>query len=72
MRVPFLCLIAADDVVVNNEGARELGRRASTPAGHQTFVEYPALHGLLCEPQPLRSVIETGIIDWLSERCKYV
>lgn len=68
--MPFLCLVAAEDVVVNNEGARELGRRASTPAGHQTFVEYPALHGLLCEPEPLRSAIEGAIVKWLSGRCE--
>jgi alpha-beta hydrolase superfamily lysophospholipase len=61
--------VAIDDVVVNNEGARQLCRRASTPPAQQTYVEYPALHGLLCEPEPLRSKVEKAILDWLSERC---
>lgn len=69
VRAPLLCLIAEEDCVVNNMGARELKRRASTPRDQQTFIEYPALHGLLCEPEPLRSKIEAAIVDWLDERC---
>jgi len=60
---PILCMIADEDVVVSNDGIQDM-----LPS--QTTVQhYAALHGLLCEPEPLRSEIEGKLLQWLQERC---
>ena len=69
VRVPFLCLIAEEEYVVNNAGAHALAQRAATPVSQRSLIGYPALHGLLCEPEPLRSQIERTIVEWVGERC---
>lgn len=64
---PFLCLVGSEDVVVDNDTARtELMDLAPVP--DKALKEYEALHGLLCESQPLRGEIEDDILDWLFER----
>jgi len=66
VQTPFLCMIAEQDVVVNNDGAHELMERA--PVKDKTLTSYPALHGLLCEPEPLLSQIHKDILDWVQAR----
>jgi acylglycerol lipase len=66
--VPYLLLIADEDVVVKNEGADELFE--SSVSTDKTKKNYPALHGLLCEPSPLFDAIQKDILDWLNERTK--
>jgi alpha-beta hydrolase superfamily lysophospholipase len=63
---PFLLLIADEDVVVNNEGSEELFQESMSV--DKTKKNYPALHGLLCEPSPLFDEIKTDILYWLDER----
>jgi len=65
---PFLCLIASNDVIVDNEGSMELMMRS--PSQDKTLKAYNALHGLLCEKKPLRVEIERDIIHWLNKRSK--
>lgn len=64
---PFLLALADEDAVVDNQGAEELYRRARPG---NSLERYPALHGLLCEPEPLYSTIEKDIVDWVDERCR--
>ena len=66
--VPFLCMIAEEDVVVDNSKAKELMKQS--PSKDKTFKSYAALHGLLCEPAPLLGIIEDDFVQWLLERCK--
>ena len=66
--VPFLCMIADEDVVVDNAMARELAR--VSPSTDKTLKSYAALHGLLCEPAPLLGIIEDDFVQWLLERCR--
>jgi len=63
---PYLLLIADEDVVVNNEGAEDFHRKSASE--DKTKINYPALHGLLCEPSPLFEKIKTDILDWLEKR----
>lgn len=63
---PFICCIGTEDVVVDNVGARELMEKA--PSQDKTLKEYPALHGLLCEPSPLVDEIQSDLLSWLNER----
>ncbi|KAL3911987.1 MAG: hypothetical protein SGILL_007066 [Bacillariaceae sp.] len=63
---PFLLLIADEDVVVKNEGSENLYQ--ASPGKDKTKKNYPALHGLLCEPSPLFDQIQQDILDWLNER----
>ena len=65
--VPFLCMIAEEDVVVDNSKAKELMEKA--PSKDKTLKSYLALHGLLCEPAPLIGIIEHDFVHWLLERC---
>jgi esterase/lipase len=65
--VPFLCMIADEDVVVDNDMARELMDRS--PSADKTLKSYAALHGLLCEPAPLLGIIEDDFVQWVLERC---
>lgn len=66
--VPFLCMIAEEDVVVDNSKAKELMKES--PSEDKTLKSYAALHGLLCEPAPLLGIIEDDFVQWLLERCK--
>ena len=65
---PYLLLIADEDVVVKNGGSEELFQKSIS--SDKTKKNYPALHGLLCEPSPLFDEIEKDILDWLDERVK--
>ena len=65
--VPFLCLVAKEDVVVDNSGSYRLMEQAAS--NDKILKSYDALHGLLCEPQPLIDEIHGDILDWLAERC---
>ena len=63
---PFICMIGTEDVVVDNAGARDLMEKAPSP--DKTLKEYPALHGLLCEPSPLVDEIHSDLLSWLNKR----
>lgn len=63
---PYLLLIADQDVVVKNEGAEEF--HLTSASADKTKFNYPALHGLLCEPSPLFEKIKADILDWLEKR----
>lgn len=66
---PFACFFGTGDVVVDIAGAEELMLRSSTPEEKKDFKKYEgALHGLLCEPLPLRAEIEGDILAWLKKR----
>jgi acylglycerol lipase len=65
--VPFLCMIADEDVVVDNSKVPDLMEKSKSV--DKTLKRYPALHGLLCEPAPLLGVIEDDLIQWLLQRC---
>jgi alpha-beta hydrolase superfamily lysophospholipase len=65
--VPFLCLLANQDTVVDNAGSMEL--MDQSPSTDKTLKKYDALHGLLCEPQPLLGTIHSDILDWINKRC---
>lgn len=62
----FLILVADEDVVVKNEGSFELMKMSKSK--DKTMKQYPALHGLLCEPSPLVDTILNDIIIWMGER----
>ena len=63
---PLLCMIGLQDVVVDNAGSLELMEVAAS--SDKTLKEYDALHGLLCEPEPLMDTIHADILTWLNER----
>mmetsp|Transcript_11339 Transcript_11339/g.16655 ORF Transcript_11339/g.16655 Transcript_11339/m.16655 type:complete len:329 (+) Transcript_11339:81-1067(+) len=63
---PLFCLMAVDDVIVDNKGIIDLMELASSR--DKTLKKYNALHGLLCEEKPVRSQIEKDILCWLLER----
>mmetsp|Transcript_5392 Transcript_5392/g.13288 ORF Transcript_5392/g.13288 Transcript_5392/m.13288 type:complete len:306 (-) Transcript_5392:887-1804(-) len=63
---PYLLLIADEDVVVKNEGSEVFHQKS--PSQDKTKKNYPALHGLLCEPPPLCDTIKNDILDWLDKR----
>ena len=63
---PYFLLIADEDVVVKNEGAEDFHRKNASE--DRTKMNYPALHGLLCEPSPLFDKIKTDILTWLEKR----
>jgi acylglycerol lipase len=63
---PYLLLIADEDVVVKNEGSEDFF--AMSASVDKTKKNYPALHGLLCEPSPLFDEIKNDILNWLDER----
>lgn len=67
VKVPFLCMIAEEDVVVDNSKAHELMKES--PSKDKALKSYAALHGLLCEPAPLLGIIEDDFVQWLLERC---
>jgi len=63
---PYLLLIADEDVIVNNAGSETF--HLTNASEDKTKFNYPALHGLLCEPSPLFDKIKTDILEWLRER----
>ena len=63
---PYLLLIADEDVVVKNEGSEVFHEKSTSQ--DKTKKNYPALHGLLCEPSPLFDTIKSDILDWLDKR----
>lgn len=65
--VPFLCLVADEDVVVDNSKIDELMEKAKSQ--DKTLKRYAALHGLLCEPSPLIDEIENDLIHWMVQKC---
>ena len=40
---------------------------AATPPAQRTLKRYDALHGLLCEPEPLRSTIAADVASWIEK-----
>lgn len=65
---PWLCLVATQDAVVDNSGADELLALSQTAPQLRELRRYEALHGLLCEPMPLRGELERDILAWLNGR----
>jgi len=65
--VPFLCMVADEDVVVDNSNLVELIEKAKSE--DKTLKRYAALHGLLCEPPPLIHQIENDLIEWMMQKC---
>jgi len=65
--VPILCMVAQEDVVVDNTKVDEFFESAKS--GDKTLKSYKALHGLLCELEPLRSAIEKDLVQWIVFRC---
>jgi alpha-beta hydrolase superfamily lysophospholipase len=63
---PFFLMIAEEDVVVKNEGSEEL--YIKSPSTDKMKKNYPALHGLLCEPSPLFDEIKSDMLNWMNER----
>jgi len=69
VNVPFACFFGTADVVTDVTGGEELVARASTQDADKRLHKYEgALHGLLCEPLPLRAEIERDILTWVQER----
>lgn len=66
VQVPFLLLVADEDVVVQNQGSLHLLEQA--PSKDKKMQRYPALHGLLCEPEPLCHDIQNEILEWMNAR----
>jgi alpha-beta hydrolase superfamily lysophospholipase len=64
--VPFLCMVADEDVVVDNSRIDELMEKSKSK--DKTLKRYPALHGLLCEPLPLIGEIENDLIEWMVKK----
>lgn len=66
---PFACFFGTGDVVTDISGAEALMQMSSTPADDKELKKYEgALHGLLCEPLPLRGQIEADIVAWVNKR----
>lgn len=67
---PFLCLLAEREMVLNpaaREAAERLMQEAQTSTEDRSLQRYDALHGLLCETEPLRSTIANDILNWLNQ-----
>lgn len=66
--VPFLCLVAGKEVVVEKDAYKNLMDQSSTQPQHKKAVLYPeALHGLFCEPLEERILMEKEILDWIAK-----
>eukprot|EP00536_Pseudo-nitzschia_multiseries_P012791 jgi/Psemu1/209655/e_gw1.508.3.1 len=63
---PHLLLIADEDVIVKNEGSEVFHQKSASQ--DKTKKNYPALHGLLCEPSPLCDTIKNDVLEWLDKR----
>ena len=66
--VPFLCMVADEDVVVKNQGSFDLMEQS--PSQDKSMKRYAALHGLLCEPKPLVDTIQDDMVAWMDSRAK--
>lgn len=66
IEVPFLLMVADEDVVVKNQGSFDLMEKS--PSKDKTMERYPALHGLLCEPEPLITQIQDEMVGWMDSR----
>ena len=66
IKVPFLCMVADEDVVVKNQGSFDLMEKS--PAQDKAMKRYAALHGLLCEPKPLVDTIQDDMVAWMDSR----
>lgn len=64
--VPFLCMVADEDVVVDNSKIDELMTKSQSK--DKMMKRYAALHGLLCEPAPLIDEIEKDLIEWMLQK----
>lgn len=64
---PCLLMLADEDKTVNNRGAVDLAKKASSE--DVTLKRYPALHGLMGEPSPLIEKIQDDMVNWLDARC---
>ncbi|KAL1528630.1 hypothetical protein AB1Y20_009968 [Prymnesium parvum] len=72
LRCPFFCLLAEREMVLSpaaRAAAERLMVEAATPLEDRLLRRYDALHGLLCEPEPLRSTIVNDIVAWLDKLC---
>eukprot|EP00957_Ditylum_brightwellii_P160842 12245815-Ditylum_brightwellii.AAC.1 len=75
--MPLLCLIGKYDKVVDNEALVEL-LMPNISEGEEdvkshlpldvALREYDAKHGLLCEVEPVKGLIENDVVTWLSYR----
>ena len=63
---PMLVMIADEDHVVDAVASARLA--GQFPSSDKTIKHYKALHGLLCEPDPLLSTIQKDIIEWILGR----
>lgn len=66
VQVPFWLGVADEDVVVNNQGSFDLYEQAIS--SDKTMKRYAALHGIMCEPDPLFNEIASDILNWIRER----
>jgi acylglycerol lipase len=64
--VPFLVMVANQDVVVDSQGSLDLFEQA--PSKDKELTRYDALHGLLCEPPPLIETIQSDFLQWIRAR----
>ena len=64
--VPFLCMVADEDVVVDNSKIDDLMEKSQSK--DKMLKRYAALHGLLCEPVPLIDTIEKDLIEWMVQK----
>ena len=62
----MLVMIADEDFLVDSVASARLAE--SFPSPDKTIQHYKALHGLLCEPQPLLGEIESNILEWIKKR----
>lgn len=66
INVPFLILLADEDVVVDPQGALDLYEEAGSE--DKSLKRYPALHAMLCEPSPLADQIKNDLLEWVRTR----
>jgi alpha-beta hydrolase superfamily lysophospholipase len=64
--VPFLVMVADQDVVVDSQGSLDLFEQSSSK--DKELKRYDALHGLLCEPPPLIETIQSDFLQWIRAR----
>lgn len=64
--VPFLVMVADQDVVVDSQGSLDLFELSSSK--DKELKRYDALHGLLCEPPPLIETIQSDFLQWIRAR----
>jgi alpha-beta hydrolase superfamily lysophospholipase len=66
---PFFCLLAEREMVLgpaSGVAAEKLLAEAETPAAQRKLKRYDALHGMLCEVEPVRSAIVNDIVSWIT------